>query len=48
MEFKNGEGDRLMAKFKAEMDRLTAPPDWRAIWGIATLGGFFTVLHSPA
>ena len=37
---KGGEGDRLMAEFKAEMDRLDAPPDqvapnWRQIWGIA-------------
>ena len=37
---KNGEGDGLMAEFKAEMDRLGAPPEqvapnWRAIWGIA-------------
>jgi hypothetical protein len=37
---KNGEGDRLMAEFKAEMDRLEAPPEqvapnWREIWGIA-------------
>lgn len=37
---KDGEGDRLMAEFKAEMDRLEAPPEqvapnWREIWGIA-------------
>ena len=37
---KNGEGDSLMAQFKAEMDRLQAPddqvaPNWRRIWGIA-------------
>ena len=37
---KNGEGDGLMAEFKAEMDRLDAPadivaPNWKAIWGIA-------------
>ena len=37
---KGGEGDRLMAEFKAEMDRLEAPPEqvapnWREIWGIA-------------
>ena len=37
---KNGEGDGLMAEFKAEMDRLNAPkdivaPNWKAIWGIA-------------
>lgn len=37
---KDGEGDRLMAEFKAEMDRLSAPaeqvaPNWRQIWGIA-------------
>ena len=37
---KGGEGDRLMAEFKAEMDRLEAPadqvaPNWRRIWGIA-------------
>jgi hypothetical protein len=37
---KGGEGDRLMAEFKAEMDRLAAPPEqvapnWREIWGIA-------------
>jgi hypothetical protein len=37
---KGGEGDRLMAEFKAEMDRLDAPadqvaPNWREIWGIA-------------
>jgi len=37
---KGGEGDRLMAEFKAEMDRLAAPaeqvaPNWREIWGIA-------------
>lgn len=37
---KNGEGDRLLAEFKAEMDRLDAPadqvaPNWRRIWGLA-------------
>ena len=37
---KNGEGDRLLAEFKAEMDRLGAPadevaPNWRKMWGIA-------------
>ena len=37
---KGGEGDRLMAEFKAEMDRLNAPvdqlgPNWRKIWGLA-------------
>ena len=37
---KGGEGDRLMAEFKAEMDRLGAPadqvaPNWRRIWGLA-------------
>lgn len=37
---KNGEGDRLLAEFKAEMDRLNAPadqvaPNWREMWGIA-------------
>lgn len=37
---KNGEGDQLMAEFKAEMDRLNAPadivaPNWREIWNIA-------------
>ena len=37
---KDGEGDALMAEFKAEMDRLDAPaeqvaPNWRRIWGIA-------------
>lgn len=37
---KNGEGDGLLAEFKAEMDRLNAPadqvaPNWRRIWGIA-------------
>ncbi len=37
---KNGEGDALMAEFKAEMDRLNAPadqvaPNWREIWSIA-------------
>lgn len=37
---KGGEGDRLMAEFKAEMDRLDAPadqvaPNWRRIWRIA-------------
>lgn len=37
---KGGEGDRLMAELKAEMDRLGAPadqvaPNWRRIWGIA-------------
>ena len=37
---KHGEGDRLMAEFKSEMDRLGAPPEqvapnWRKIWGIA-------------
>lgn len=37
---KNGEGDRLLAEFKAEMDRLNAPadqvaPNWRRIWGIS-------------
>lgn len=37
---KGGEGDRLLAEFKAEMDRLNAPadqvaPNWRRIWGIA-------------
>lgn len=37
---KDGEGNRLMAEFKAEMDRLGAPadqvaPNWREIWGIA-------------
>lgn len=37
---KGGEGDALMAEFKAEMDRLEAPadqvaPNWRRIWGIA-------------
>ncbi len=36
---KGGEGDRLLAEFKAEMDRLEAPvdqvaPNWRAIWGL--------------
>jgi hypothetical protein len=36
---KGGEGDRLLAEFKAEMDRLGAPadqvaPNWRRIWGI--------------
>ena len=34
---KGGEGDRLLAEFKAEMDRLAAPvdqvaPNWRRIW----------------
>ncbi len=34
---KGGEGDRLLAEFKAEMDRLQAPldevaPNWRRIW----------------
>jgi len=37
---KGGEGDRLMALFKAEMDRLNAPvdhvgPNWRDLWGLA-------------
>lgn len=37
---KGGEGDALMAEFKAEMDRLEAPveviaPNWKRIWGIA-------------
>lgn len=37
---KGGEGDRLMAEFKAEMDRLNAPveqvaPNWRRIWGLS-------------
>lgn len=37
---KGGEGDRLLAQFKAEMDRLNAPvdqvaPNWRRIWGLA-------------
>jgi hypothetical protein len=37
---KDGEGDRLMAEFKAEMDWLDAPPgqvapNWRKIWKIA-------------
>lgn len=37
---KGGEGDRLLAEFKAEMDRLHAPadqvaPNWRRIWGLA-------------
>ena len=37
---KGGEGDRLMAELKAEMDRLEAPAadvaaNWREIWGIA-------------
>ena len=37
---KDGEGDALLAEFKAEMDRLEAPadqvaPNWRRIWGIA-------------
>ncbi|KPF73635.1 hypothetical protein IP88_09015 [alpha proteobacterium AAP81b] len=36
---KNGEGDRLLAEFKAEMDRLEAPvdqvaPNWREMWGL--------------
>ena len=34
---KGGEGDRLLAEFKVEMDRLQAPldqvaPNWRRIW----------------
>lgn len=37
---KGGEGDALLAEYKAEMDRLHAPddqvaPNWRRIWGIA-------------
>lgn len=37
---KGGEGDRLMAEFKAELDRLQAPadqlaPNWRKMWNIA-------------
>lgn len=37
---KGGEGDALMAQFKAELDRLGAPddqvaPNWRQVWGIA-------------
>lgn len=37
---KDGEGDALMAEFKAEMDRLDASveviaPNWKRIWGIA-------------
>lgn len=37
---KNGEGDRIMAEFKAELDRLGAPVDqvavnWRKIWNLA-------------
>ena len=37
---KDGEGDALMAEFKAELDRLGAPddqvaPNWRRVWGIA-------------
>ena len=37
---KGGEGDALMAEFKAELDRLGAPdnqvaPNWRKLWGIA-------------
>lgn len=37
---KGGEGDRLMAEFKTEIDRLRAPaeqlaPNWRRIWGMA-------------
>lgn len=37
---KNGEGDRLLYAFKAEMDRLAAPvdqvaPNWRAMWKLA-------------
>ncbi len=37
---KNGEGDALMAEFKAELDRLGAPddqvaPNWRKLWAIA-------------
>lgn len=36
---KNGEGDGLLAEFKAEMDRLEAPveqvaPNWRVMWGL--------------
>lgn len=36
---KGGEGDRLLAEFKAEMDRLEAPveqvaPNWRVLWGL--------------
>lgn len=36
---KDGEGDRLLAEFKAEMDRLNAPadqvaPNWRRMWGL--------------
>lgn len=38
---KNGEGDALLAQFKAEMDRLNAPvdqmaPNWKRIWGLPT------------
>ncbi len=37
---KEGEGEALLAEFKAEMDRLDAPaeqvaPNWRRIWDIA-------------
>lgn len=37
---KNGEGERLMLAFKAELDRLGAPvdqvaPNWRRIWNLA-------------
>lgn len=37
---KGGEGDRLLAEFKAELDRLNAPadqvaPNWREMWGLA-------------
>lgn len=36
---KNGEGDRLLREFKAEMDRLQAPldqvaPNWREMWAL--------------
>jgi hypothetical protein len=36
---KGGEGDRLLAEFKAEVDRLNPPleqvaPNWRRIWGL--------------
>ena len=37
---KGGEGDRLMAEYKVELDRLGAPddllaPNWRDVWNIA-------------